>query len=99
MSKEEKNIARPCILKNNGIYEAWFSYGYGGEYQIGYARSDDGFTFKRNIPNPPIIQKSETYYENSAVCHPAVVLYNGKKFMFYNGNKFGYDGVALAIEK
>ena len=27
-NKNEINIARPCVLKNNNNYESWFSYGF-----------------------------------------------------------------------
>jgi len=29
--------------------------------------------------------------------HPAVVQHDGRWFMFYNGNRFGKDGVGLAV--
>ena len=38
------------------------------------------------------------HFENEAVCHPVVVRHKGKRFMFYNGNRFGIDGVALAVK-
>ena len=30
--------------------------------------------------------------------YPYVVKYKNKKFMFYNGNLYGKDGIGLAIE-
>lgn len=98
VSKDELNIARPCVLKNNQGYEAWFSYGEGKGYKIGYGVSKTGLLFNRQIKCPPVISTSQNYYEDKAVCHPAVVIHKGKKFMFYNGNSFGIDGVALAEE-
>ena len=97
-SSRELNIARPCVLKTEQGYESWFSYGYGGEYQIGYAVSVDGIKFNRDVSQVKVIKKSNQIYENKAVCHPFVVIHKGKKFMFYNGNSFGIDGIALAEE-
>jgi hypothetical protein len=97
-SSDELNIARPCILPGPAGYEAWFSHGSGGDYRIGYGRSGDGIVFDRAIDNPPIIEPSCQTFENKAVCHPVVVRHLDKRFMFYNGNRFGIDGIALAVE-
>ncbi len=35
-SKNENALARPCVLKEEGIYKMWFSY-KGEDYRIGYA--------------------------------------------------------------
>lgn len=95
----ELNIARPCVLRGADGYEAWFSYSSSNGYRIGYGKSTDGIVFDRAISNPPIIEPSDQSFENHAVCHPAVVCHKGKRFMFYNGNRFGIDGVALAVER
>lgn len=95
---EETNIARPCILPGPEGYEAWFSYDRGERYRIGYGRSRDGMTFDRAVTDPPVIQPSDAPFENQMVCHPVVVRHKGRRFMFYNGNQFGIDGVALAVE-
>ncbi len=97
-SPDELNIARPCILPGTAGYEAWFSYGSGLGYRIGYGRSRDGIVFDRAVEDPPVIETSSQPFENEAVCHPVVVMHKGKRFMFYNGNRFGIDGVALAVE-
>jgi len=31
--------------------------------------------------------------------YAAVVKHNGRHFMFYNGNNYGYDGIGLAVEE
>jgi hypothetical protein len=95
----EANIARPCIVRSATGYEAWFSYDRGQGYRIGYGRSGDGLVFDRNVDHPPVIAPSEAPFESAAVCHPAVVSFKGQRFMFYNGNQFGRDGVALAVAK
>ena len=95
----ELNIARPCILPGIDGYEAWFSYGSGQGYRIGYGRSKDGLVFDRTMVNPPVIEPSNLPFENETVCHPVVVRHKGKRFMLYNGNRFGIDGVALAVEQ
>lgn len=98
--QDEKNIARPWILKENNIYKAWFSYNCGQQgYRIGYAESNDGgYTFERK-DNLAGIYPSNEFWEKEALAYPAVILYKDKKYMFYNGNKFGKDGIALAIQE
>lgn len=96
----ETNIARPWIIRENGIYKAWFSYNCGKQgYRIGYAESTDGgYTFER-MDHLAGIHPSDEPWENEAVAYPAVIVHKGKKYMFYNGNKFGKDGIALAVEE
>ncbi len=96
----ETNIARPWIIKEDGIYKAWFSYNCGKQgYRIGYAESrDGGYTFER-MDHLAGISISDESWENEAVAYPAVVVHEGRKYMFYNGNKFGMDGIALAVEE
>lgn len=95
---QELNIARPCVLRGLRGYEAWFSSSKGEGYRIGHAVSDDGQVFTRLNESSLGLLPSESYFEDQAVCHPAVVVHKGKRFMFYNGNQFGHDGIALAIE-
>jgi hypothetical protein len=96
----ETNIARPWIIKEDGTYKAWFSYNCGKEgYRMGYAESrDGGYTFER-MDHLVGIYPSMEPWENEAVAYPAVIVHKGRKFMFYNGNRFGKDGIALAIEE
>lgn len=96
----ETNIARPWIIKEDGIYKAWISYCCGDQgYRIGYAESrDGGYTFER-MDHLAGIHPSDEPWENEAIAYPAVIIHKGKKYMFYNGNKFGKEGIALAIEE
>jgi hypothetical protein len=96
--QNETNIARPWVLKAGDHYDAWFSFERGEGYRIGYGRSKDGFCFARDPAASPTIDVSKAEFETHAVCHPAVVTCQGKRFMFYNGNRFGIDGIAIAVE-
>lgn len=99
-NSNETNIARPWILKEKGIYKAWYCYcNREVGYRIGYAESHDGgYTFER-MDHLVGIEPSNETWENEAVAYPAVIVHKGRKYMFYNGNKFGKDGVALAVSK
>ena len=93
----ERNISRTCVLPVVDGYEAWYGYACGADYRIGYARSQDGYTWKRE-DNRAGLHVSNAGWDSEAVAYPWVLLYQGKRFMLYNGNGFGRDGIGIAIE-
>jgi hypothetical protein len=97
---DERNLARPWIIKEDGIYKAWVCYTRGKlPYRIGYGESyDGGFTFERQDYKINL-NVSDEIWKNEMICYPAVINHNGQKYMFYNGNRFGKDGIALAVEE
>lgn len=95
-SADEKNIARPFILKDKDRYRAWYAYGSGHGYRIGYAESADGMRFDRQDHRAGIAL-SENGFDSEMIAHPFVVQHRGRWFMFYNGNQFGKDGIGLAV--
>ena len=98
-NSEERNVARPCVLKEDGIYKMWFSYVEGQlRYRMGYAESLDGLTWNRKDEN---IELNIPFkgFDSEMTCYPAIITHKGKKYMFYNGNNFGKEGIGLAIEE
>lgn len=93
----ETNIARPCVLKEGGLYRAWFSRNSGAGYQIGYAESRDGYVWERKDSEAGI-DLSESGWDSEAIAYPWVFVHGGRRFMLYNGNGFGRDGFGLAVE-
>ncbi|MFH1957623.1 MAG: hypothetical protein ABIJ15_04025 [bacterium] len=94
-SPDEYAIARPCVLKENGIYKMWYSY-RGKSYRIGYAESKDGLRWERK-DNEVGIDVSDTGWDSEMICYAHVFEHNGKKYMLYNGNGYGKTGIGLAI--
>lgn len=93
----ETNIARSSVLKENNTYKMWYSYVKGGnKYRIGYAESYDFDYWKRYDDNVGI-QISKDGFDDDMMCYPAVLELDGNKFMFYNGNNFGKEGIGLAV--
>lgn len=92
----ERNVARPCVMKDGDIYRAWYSYNWGAGYRIGYAESPDGVRFIRK-DNLAGITPSPEGWDSEAMMHPCVVEHDGRWLMFYNGNGFGRDGIGLAV--
>ncbi len=93
----ESNIARSSVIKDNGIYKMWYSYiARGLPYRIGYAESKDCINWTRQDENVGI-NVSGNGFDDTMICYPNVIVHNGKKYMVYNGNNFGYDGFGLAV--
>ncbi|MBA2849157.1 hypothetical protein G4V39_00155 [Thermosulfuriphilus ammonigenes] len=92
----ETNIARCSLLKIENQYHCWYSYAsLDFSYSIGYALSSDGFLFirKDNLSFSP-----ETFtFDDQMMCYPYVIRHKDTLYMFYNGNQYGHDGIALAI--
>lgn len=87
-------ITRPWIIKENDVYKMWYSYR--GEFnRIGYAESKDGVSWIRKDEDAGIDVSLEGW-DSQMVTYAAVVNYDGKKYMFYNGNNFGQEGIGLA---
>ncbi|MEW6096965.1 MAG: hypothetical protein AB1567_10670 [bacterium] len=96
-TEKEKNIARPCVLKENSLYKMWYSYNQGLGYRIGYAESKDGITWIRKDKEAGITI-SDSGWDSEVIAYPYVFRHKDKKYMLYNGNKFGKEGFGLAVE-
>ena len=95
-NKEEYAISRPWVTREGGIYKMWYSY-RGPAYRIGYAESKDGLDWVR-MDDIAGIDVSESGWDSEMIEYAAVVSHDKKRFMFYNGNEFGENGIGLAVE-
>lgn len=93
--ENETSLARPYVLKEEGIYKMWFSC-KGLNYRLGYAESADGINWSRN-DSAVGISNGMTGVDSEMIEYASVFRCNGRKFMLYNGNNYGKDGIALAI--
>ena len=94
---KETNIARPCVIKENGIYKMWYSYARDDQsYRIGFAESKDCKKWVRK-DNEVGITVSDKGFDDTMICYPNVIIHKNKKYMVYNGNNYGYDGFGLAV--
>lgn len=96
-SAAENALARPWVIKEGGIYKMWFAH-KGEAYRIGYAESADGINWQRNDTLAGI-SVSPAGWDSEMIEYAAVVDYQGRKFMFYNGNNYGFDGIGLALQR
>jgi hypothetical protein len=94
-SPGEYAIARPCVVKESGIYRMWYSY-RGENYRIGYAESTDGISWNRRDEDSGIAV-SESGWDSEMIEYPYVFENEGAYYMLYNGNGYGKTGVGLAV--
>ncbi len=96
-SNRETALARPCVLYEKGIYKMWFSYKRTTTpYKMGYAESTDGLKWRR-MDQLVGINVSISGWDSDMIEYPYVFNHKGKKYMLYNGNDYGKDGVGLAV--
>ncbi len=96
-SEAEYAISRPCVRFENGIYKMWYSY-RGANYRIGYAESLDGIRWERKDDSVGI-DVSTSGWDSEMIEYPYVIAHDRKKYLFYNGNEFGKEGIGLAIQE
>lgn len=94
-SDDEWAVAHPCVIKEGSTYRMWYSYS-SGKYRIGYAESSDGKRWKRKDDEAGV-GVSKTGWDSEMVAYAFVFSHNDKKYMLYNGNNFGKDGVGYAV--
>lgn len=97
-SDTEEAVARPYVLKENGLYKMWYCYRLEyGDYRIGYAESIDGKKWERKDTEAGI-DVSQSDWDSQMVVYPCIFDHKGKRYMLYNGNGFGETGIGLAEE-
>lgn len=92
---EEHALARPCVIKEDGVYKMWFSH-KGSDYRVGYAESRDGFEWIR-LDEKVCMDKISCKFDSVMQEYAFVVNHDNIKYMFYNGNDYGKEGIGLAI--
>ena len=93
----ENALARPYVIFEDGVWKMWF--GHKGEaYRLGYAESLDGVTWDRRDDFAGL-GVGDAGFDTDMVEYAAIVRHEGRHFMFYNGNNYGFDGIGLAVEE
>jgi hypothetical protein len=92
---DEYAIARPCVVKDNGVYKMWYAY-RGDRYRIGYAESHDGLSWTR-VDDRAGISVSRSGWDAEMIEYAHVFDHAGCRYMLYNGNDYGRTGIGLAV--
>jgi hypothetical protein len=96
--------ARPCVIKEHGIYRMWYCFrgsvdfrtDRNTSYRLGYAESSDGIRWER-FDRLIGIERSEKGWDSLMMEYPFVYERQGVKHMLYNGNGFGETGIGYAV--
>ena len=94
-SEAEYAIARPCVVKEGGLYKMWYSH-RGESYRLGYAESRDGLNWDRKDEESGL-DVSDEGWDSEMLAYPFVFDYEGQRYMLYNGNGYGKTGIGLAV--
>jgi hypothetical protein len=94
-SPDEYAIARPSVIKDDGLYKMWYCH-RGGKYRIGYAESLDGRQWTRKDDEVGI-DVSQSGWDSEMIEYPFVFDHQGQRYMLYNGNGYGKTGMGLAV--
>lgn len=93
----ETNIARPTIMREDGVYKAWFPVHSGASgYRMGYAESPDGLVWTRDDAQAGIAPSADGF-DSESVSYPWVFKARARTWLLYNGNGFGREGIGLAV--
>lgn len=96
LSDSEYAISKPCVVREDGKYKMWYSY-RGDAYRIGYAESPSEVDFNR-LDNQVGISVSSSGWDSETIEYPCVFDHKGRRYMLYNGNRYGLSGIGLAIQ-
>ena len=99
-------IGKPFVYKSNGLYNMIYSYrnsnGYRSEiensYRLGYATSNDGLSWVRKDEEIDLKTNPQPW-ESIMQEYSSSYVYQGKRYIIYNGNGFGKTGFGYAILK
>jgi len=99
----EAGICSAAVVREKGSYRMWYSFRSTGDYRrdpalsyrIGYAESKDGVNWTR-MDDKAGIDASAEGWDSEMIAYPNVVVWEGKKYLFYNGNGFGRSGFGYA---
>jgi hypothetical protein len=97
-------IGKPFVFRENGIYKMVYSYrnsvNYRTDpaksYRLGYAESNDGIRWIRKDDQVGIGFSVEGW-DSVMMEYASSYLFNGKRYLLYNGNGFGESGFGYAV--
>lgn len=100
---EGEAIGRPWVVYSDTLFHMWYSSrgsqnyrnANGEHYQIGYATSEDGVSWRRKDESLNFKPSGDSWdFEMQE--YSSVFEFDGNYYMAYNGNTFGRSGFGLA---
>ena len=96
-SPAEKALARPFVIAEGGRWQMWFAH-KGDTYRFGFAESDDGVKWRRDDSRSGFDIAPEGW-DSEMIEYGAIVNAGGYRYLFYNGNNYGFDGLGYAVSR
>jgi hypothetical protein len=94
-TEHENAIARPVVTKTGNGYRMIYSARRLGEtYRIYVAYSKDGLTWERD--REPLLDVAPAGWDSEMVCYGNLLECPHGRFLLYNGNSYGRDGIGAA---
>lgn len=93
----EDAIARPHVIRENGLFKMWYSRKKGLYYRMGYAESVNGLEWVRMDDRVGIDVSPDSDWDSEMIEYPFVFDHQGQRYMLYNGNGYGKTGFGLAV--
>jgi len=96
----ETIVSKPFVLIKDGIYHMWYNARQmdGRQYQLRYARSNDGLHWKA-FHDQDVIPLTPGAFDSENQSYPDVIEVGDELWMFYTGNQIGSTGIGLATMK
>lgn len=99
-------IGKPFVYKENGVFSMIYSYrnsiNYRTDpstsYRLGYAESADGIRWER-LDERINIGLSKSGWDSLMMEYASSYVFNGKRYLVYNGNGFGDSGFGYAVKQ
>lgn len=91
---DERNIARPWVLRDGSRYRMWYARS-SGKYRLGYAESVEGLDWTR-LDDQVGIEPSDSGWDSDAQAYPCVIQERERSLLLYNGGTYGRDGFGIA---
>ena len=95
---DEHGFGRPWVsVLQNGCYQLFYSIRRRslGQYRLGYAESRDGIHWTR-LDDEMGLDVTSGAFDSDAIMYASSITAHGDTYCFYNGNRFGKDGFAVA---
>jgi predicted GH43/DUF377 family glycosyl hydrolase len=91
----EYAFSRPCVIRDGSLWKMWYSY-RGAAYRIGYAESHNRIHWTRRDALAGIAPSPEGW-DSESVEYPWTFDHDDRRYMLYNGNRYGLTGFGLAV--
>ena len=96
-SHDEFGFGRPWVIRDGDRYRMWYSIRSRTQpYRLGYAESADGVRWTRR-DEAVGITRSASGWDSEMICFACVADVDGRRYMFYNGNRHGATGFGVAV--